>query len=379
MSGTPVRRLPHGYYSTRVLSTWDKILRVKYQRRFANTNSLRYWVENAFFAPEMTKICPICSEAYQTDRRESAFCGIECYGENIRRKTENRHLGALKCSECLALIGLGVKTAAKQIRITPQRLLTHWKISGIKSNPPSCGSWAHYAKIKTISRDRGWWGDKEAEQLWLSENKVRFPDWSSVWSKEKSRRTSNAKYHALTDEGKLEWNRRLMANRMANPDQAAKYKSKGREWRAKNKESKRDYDRKWKEQNPERWKELTKRARKKRAAKPEVRIVSNFRKRLRDIMKDAREGGKQSILSLIGCSSSALAHHLESQFTRGITWENYGTHWHVDHIIPCSSFDHGNPDHVRRCWHFTNLRPMWAKDNIAKGAKITEPQMHLAI
>jgi 5-methylcytosine-specific restriction endonuclease McrA len=170
-----------------------------------------------------------------------------------------------------------------------------------------------------------------------------------------------------------------MANRMASPEQAAKYKEKARKWREANKAARRDYDRKWKEQNPERYKELTSRARKKRSAKPEVRIVSNFRKRLREIMSDARNGGKQSTLKLIGCSSSELAAHLESQFKRGMTWENYGTHWHVDHIIPCAAFDHTKPEQLRQCWHFTNLRPLEAKVNLAKGAKIEAPQLQLLL
>jgi 5-methylcytosine-specific restriction endonuclease McrA len=213
----------------------------------------------------------------------------------------------------------------------------------------------------------------------MSEYNPKFPDWSSIWQQELARRKAAAKYSAMPEDQRKARNQKLWHNRMASPEQAAKYKEKARKWRESNKAARRDYDRKWKEQNPERYKELTSRARKKRSAKPEVRIVSNFRKRLREIMSDARNGGKQSTLKLIGCSSSELAAHLESQFKRGMTWGNYGTHWHVDHIIPCAAFDHTKPEQVRQCWHFTNLRPLEAKVNLAKGAKIQAPQLQLLL
>jgi hypothetical protein len=286
----------------------------------------------------------------------------------------------------MAKIGLGIRMAARLLGHPNQgRVASAWAIRGIQKTPLPDGSWDLYARRRGLCQKTKaipvlpWWGDDEAASGWMSNAKARFPDWSYFWLKEYATRKANAKYHSLTAEEKLEWNRRLMANRMASPEQAAKYKEKGKRWRDANRQARRDYNRKWKEQNPERWKELTKRARKKRDAKPEVRIVSNFRKRLRDIMKDAREGGKQSTLFLIGCSSSALARHLESNFKRGMTWENYGTHWHVDHIIPCAAFDHTKPEQVRQCWHFTNLRPLEAKANITKGAKIEAPQLQLLL
>ena len=71
---------------------------------------------------------------------------------------------------------------------------------------------------------------------------------------------------------------------------------------------------------------------------------------------------------LLGCSRDHLRRHLESRFQPGMTWENYGRYgWHVDHVIPCSAFDLTNPDEVRKCFHFSNLQPLWWRDNIIKG------------
>lgn len=70
---------------------------------------------------------------------------------------------------------------------------------------------------------------------------------------------------------------------------------------------------------------------------------------------------------ILGCEWDELKTHMESRFTEGMSWDNYGS-WHVDHIIPLSSAT-SEAELVRLC-HFTNLQPLWAADNIRKGARI---------
>lgn len=70
---------------------------------------------------------------------------------------------------------------------------------------------------------------------------------------------------------------------------------------------------------------------------------------------------------LIGCSFAELKAHLESQFKDGMTWENYGQRgWHIDHIIPCAAFDLTDPEQQKKCFHYTNLQPMWCEENQRK-------------
>lgn len=69
---------------------------------------------------------------------------------------------------------------------------------------------------------------------------------------------------------------------------------------------------------------------------------------------------------LIGCSVSALRLHLESQFTEPMTWENYGSIWHVDHRIPMSLFNLTDARQQRIAFHFENLRPLLAVENQQK-------------
>lgn len=52
-----------------------------------------------------------------------------------------------------------------------------------------------------------------------------------------------------------------------------------------------------------------------------------------------------------------------------MTWENYGE-WHIDHIKPCASFDLNDPEQQKLCFHYTNLQPMWAKENQKKADKL---------
>ena len=53
-----------------------------------------------------------------------------------------------------------------------------------------------------------------------------------------------------------------------------------------------------------------------------------------------------------------------------MTWENYGSGWQVDHIIPCSVFNLESEGHQKKCFHYSNLQPLWAKDNMSKGNKV---------
>ena len=72
-------------------------------------------------------------------------------------------------------------------------------------------------------------------------------------------------------------------------------------------------------------------------------------------------------MELVGCSRLHLQCHLERQFDEFMSWSNFGK-WHIDHIVPISAFDPSNPAEAAAMWHFTNLQPLWASDNIRKGA-----------
>jgi len=100
---------------------------------------------------------------------------------------------------------------------------------------------------------------------------------------------------------------------------------------------------------------------------PAYRLQYVCRRRLLSALKaqGARKCGK--LVDLVGCTPQELRDWLESQFAPGMSWDNHGVHgWHVDHIRPCASFDLTDPAQQRECFHYTNLQPLWAKENRAK-------------
>ena len=112
---------------------------------------------------------------------------------------------------------------------------------------------------------------------------------------------------------------------------------------------------------------------------PKLRLESAIRARVMMSMKRRGTNKDGRTFELIGCTGAELAAHIEKQFKRGMTWENYGSNWHVDHITPLSYFDMSNADEQRRAWNWQNLRPLPAIQNITEGNKRGECQTFLPL
>lgn len=79
----------------------------------------------------------------------------------------------------------------------------------------------------------------------------------------------------------------------------------------------------------------------------------------------------KSTIELLGCSIEELKKHLELKFKKGMSWENYSKKgWHIDHIIPCASFELSDPEQQKVCFHYTNLQPLWWWENLSKADKL---------
>jgi len=118
-----------------------------------------------------------------------------------------------------------------------------------------------------------------------------------------------------------------------------------------------DAAKKWRKENPERFKIITKRSR----SRPEVKAYRNLRKRLQKILKN--ESGNYS--SAVGCSPKELKKYLESKFLKNMSWDNYGE-WEVDHIKPIHLFAKDDATETKSANHHTNLQPLWKDHNNAK-------------
>jgi len=99
------------------------------------------------------------------------------------------------------------------------------------------------------------------------------------------------------------------------------------------------------------------------------RILNNLRVRIKEAIHNSKKSARTRVL--VGCSITYLRNYLESQFDDEMSWANYGKFgWHIDHIKPCVSFDLRKEEEQRECFNYTNLQPLWAKDNLRKGSKI---------
>jgi hypothetical protein len=100
-----------------------------------------------------------------------------------------------------------------------------------------------------------------------------------------------------------------------------------------------------------------------------ARLSRSLRSRVRGVLRNKKR--PCSAVKDLGCTIEELKQHLESKFQEGMSWDNWGTHgWHIDHIVPLSSFDLTDRDQFVKACHYTNLQPLWAKDNLSKGSKV---------
>jgi len=184
------------------------------------------------------------------------------------------------------------------------------------------------------------------------------PSYSSYKDREKQLEACRAYYHRNKEAVKAR-------AKLASEEVKARKRARTKKWRQENKSHVAALNRNWWAKNP---------AKKKEYRTPTNRLVSNLRHRMRKFVKTA---GKRTS-AFFGCTGEQLKKHIEAQFTKGMSWENYGQ-WHVDHIVPCAAFDLSDTRHAAICFNWQNLQPLWAKDNMEKRDKNTHPQTSLPL
>lgn len=142
-------------------------------------------------------------------------------------------------------------------------------------------------------------------------------------------------------------------------------RSKSAEYRATNIEKVRAYKKAYREKNRAKINSYEKQ---RRNSDSTYRMLTNMRTRLSKVLKTHKGVKKDSTMDLLGCTLEQFKEHISSQFTDGMTLENYGE-WHIDHIRPCASYNLSNENDQKECFHYSNLQPLWAEDNIRKSDK----------
>lgn len=102
---------------------------------------------------------------------------------------------------------------------------------------------------------------------------------------------------------------------------------------------------------------------------PSYKIARNLRRRVNLALRNKGMIKDISLSNYLMCTIPELKKHLETKFKPGMTWNNYGSKWHIDHIIPCNHYDLRIRHNKVICFNYTNLQPLWAKENLSKGAK----------
>jgi len=204
----------------------------------------------------------------------------------------------------------------------------------------------------------------------ILELREAHPDWShrqvaeaagstraSVISVVKNATPEGAKAHRLIA-------KRAAERARSTPEGIERARLARNKWRTENPDKDRSSSRRWRDNNRDEWNAYFRR----RNSTREGRIHLAVRNATRRI---AGTGGARPdrSLGLLGCTLTEARLHIEQQFRPGMTWDNHGE-WHIDHVRPLASFDLSDPEQVRACAHYTNLQPLWAVENLAKGARV---------
>jgi hypothetical protein len=203
---------------------------------------------------------------------------------------------------------------------------------------------------------------RDASSRWKHENPDKVKQSAKITREKRTEQTKqyNANYRRENRDELLEKER---LKRLANPE---KYRESSRNWMLNNPEKYLETKRKTRKKNHSSLMAgHTKYCKTRRDADPLFKLITNIRTRInRAIARDAKGG---TTIALLGCTIEELKKHIESQFQPGMSWGNWNLYgWHIDHRTPIVSFDLFDPEQQKICFHFSNLQPLWAADNLRK-------------
>jgi hypothetical protein len=152
----------------------------------------------------------------------------------------------------------------------------------------------------------------------------------------------------------------------------AREKAYQRTWRKKNRDKTSGYEKKWITNHRAQYLEIVRNGKKneydrKKDTDPQYIIGKRLRTRIYLLLKGKRKSA--STMELLGCSLDFFLKYIESLFQEGMSFDNYGKDgWVLDHDRPCASFDLTNPEEQKKCFHYSNIKPLWAIDNMKKSS-----------
>ena len=210
--------------------------------------------------------------------------------------------------------------------------------------------------------------ERQLQKQWRKNNKERVKEFTKKAQSKESYKIKRKAWYKVY---------------MSNPDNHNKRKEWERKWRSQDhvKAKKKLYKLNNKEYIRKRMKEYTQRPEVKNRVReriryrlkndPIFRLKSSIRTRIYLYIKRGLAKKTLPTSVLIGCSWEFLKIHLEKQFKPHMSWANYGK-WHIDHQKPMASFNLFKQKELLKCCNFSNLQPLWASENLSKGAKLID-------
>ena len=204
--------------------------------------------------------------------------------------------------------------------------------------------------------------DKERNKEYYKYNKEKRKEQKKEYYKSnKEKRKEQAKEYYENNKEKIKEKRKEYYN-------ANKEKRK-----EKRKEYSKEYSKEYYKNNKEKRKEYLKEYRKNN---PLFKLRCNLGNRTYRAFKNKGYSKKSKTKEMLGVDWETAKAHIQSQFTKGMNWDNQGE-WHIDHIIPLSSAK-TEQELIKLC-HYRNLQPLWAKDNLEKSNKMPNQQIQFKI
>ena len=311
----------------------------------------------------LNKTCSICSKSFSLKLvrggRTSNFCSKECFSKHRKEYNKNYSKNYFQNSENIdkktkymkEYYKLNIKKLArKKIPIEKKCLICHKDFLTTYKHVSCCSINCYAQHRKEYKKN---YSKKYFESLENREKRKKHQKEYLKLNPEKIIKYRKG-YH-LKNKDKII--KRVKEHYLKNRQKKLLYV---KTYNLKNKDKKKDYHKKYNKNR--------------RNIDPQFKIIQNLRSNLYKLVTRKRNIIKnKQTKELIGCSVEDLKIHIENQFVLGMNWENYTYDiWHIDHIKPLSLAK--NMDDIIRLklMHYTNLQPLWAKDNIKKSDKYDE-------
>ena len=200
---------------------------------------------------------------------------------------------------------------------------------------------------------------------WYLKNKEKVTQYTKEWYlKNKERIKFTNKMYRLKNKEKLKIKRKL--HYLKNKKHTLFI---NKQWAIKNKERKLQLWRNYYYKNTKKLnKQRIERSKKQYKTDNSYRLMQLVRSRINQVLKNKNLKKTDKVINLLGMNGYNFKKYLESKFKPGMSWKKRGL-IHIDHIIPCSAFDLSKPSEQLKCFHYTNLQPLWAKENLIKSNK----------